>query len=84
MTHAFQLIDATKQNKKIKKQSHQQENKISHTYDLIEAKFSMRATKYNKAKENEKNNQVVSFRRLLCISLSFLFSLVQSRHDVSF
>ena len=34
-------------------------------------------------KNRERNNQVVSFRKLLCISCSLLSSLSKSRHNIS-
>ena len=36
-----------------------------------------------KRKEKKRKNQIVSFRKLLCISCSFLSSLSKSRHNIS-
>ena len=53
-------------------------NKFTHTYALIEVVISMDSRE--RKIEKKRNNQMVSFRKLLCIYCSFLSSLSKSRH----
>ena len=48
-----------------------------HTYQLIEAKISMRARKEKKNKEKKRNQNMVGFRQLLLCFFSFAFQLSQ-------